>query len=117
MSVDQIIRQAVTELSALPFVQAVVLGGSRATGTATENSDLDIGIYYDREIDLTALNQAAARLDDQHRSDRVCGEGGWGPWVNCGGWLIMGGLPTDLIRRDLPGAKMSVLTATRAFSV
>lgn len=101
MSVEHIIQRTVSALSSLPFVQAVVLGGSRATGTATENSDLDIGIYYDREINLTALNQAAARLDDQHRSDLVCGEGGWGPWVNCGGWLIMGGLPTDLILRDL----------------
>lgn len=36
----------VAELIKLDNVVAVVLGGSFATGRATENSDLDIGIYY-----------------------------------------------------------------------
>ena len=41
------IIQSVTEkLSSLPYIEGIVLGGSRARGTHTEDSDIDIGIYY-----------------------------------------------------------------------
>ena len=51
------IIQSVTEkLSSLPYIEGIVLGGSRARGTHTENSDIDIGIYYNQEsFDLTAI--------------------------------------------------------------
>ncbi|MQH43482.1 hypothetical protein EI040_23540, partial [Escherichia coli] len=40
--------------------EGIVLGGSRARGTHTENSDIDIGIYYNSDsFDLTAINQIA----------------------------------------------------------
>lgn len=89
-------------LAGIPGVEAVVLGGSRATGTAGAGSDLDVGVYYRREsLDWDRLNAAAQALDDDHRSELVCREGGWGPWVNCGGWLIVEGVHTDWILRDL----------------
>ena len=89
-------------LEPVACVRAVVLGGSRATGTATAHSDLDIGIYYDSAtLDLDGLNAAARALDDAHRENLICPEGGWGPWVNCGGWLTVDGMPTDLILRDV----------------
>ena len=100
MSAELIIQAAADELSALPFVRAVVLGGSRATGTATVGSDIDIGIYYDAPADFDALCRIAARLDDAHRDNLVCSEGGWGDWVNCGGWLTVDGIAVDLIMRD-----------------
>ena len=62
MPVNKILQKVTDELQHLPFVKAVVLGGSRATGTATGNSDIDIGIYYDG-IDYAALNNAAKRLE------------------------------------------------------
>lgn len=97
----KIIEKVTAELQDLPFIEAIVLGGSRATGTAAENSDIDIGIYYDpAALDLPALNAAAKELDDLGRDDLVCGEGGWGNWVNCGGWLSIGGQHVDLILRD-----------------
>ena len=43
------IMQSVTEkLSSLPFIEGIVLGGSRARGTDTEASDIDIGIDYNQ---------------------------------------------------------------------
>lgn len=94
--------RAAQALAGTPGVEAVVLGGSRATGTAEAGSDLDVGVYYRRErLDWDRLNAAARILDDEHREDLVCREGGWGPWVNCGGWLVMEGVHTDLILRDL----------------
>jgi predicted nucleotidyltransferase len=58
------IIQSVTEkLSSLPFIQGIVLGGSRARGTHTEESDIDIGIYYDLDsFDITTINQIAKEL-------------------------------------------------------
>lgn len=38
-------------LAAIPGVVAVTLGGSRATGTATEGSDWDFGLYYRGGLD------------------------------------------------------------------
>lgn len=46
--VEKTIANIVGELKKHDFIKGIVLGGSRATGTATENSDIDIGIYYEK---------------------------------------------------------------------
>lgn len=106
---ENIIKRVTDELSQMDFVEGIVLGGSRAVGTATEASDIDIGIYYNPEtVDFDRMNEAAARLDDAHRAELVCRPGGWGQWVNCGGWLNMDGIPVDLIMRDMERVKNEV---------
>lgn len=98
---EKIIKIVVEKFKNLPFVYAIVLGGSRATGTATEMSDVDIGLYYDSNIiDYRVLNTIAHQIDDDHRENLICREGEWGKWVNCGGWLKINGYPVDLILRD-----------------
>ncbi|NLM84377.1 MAG: nucleotidyltransferase domain-containing protein [Clostridiales bacterium] len=100
--VDGIMRTAAEKLSSLPFVEAVVLGGSRARGTHSADSDIDIGVYYRADLfDLYAINRAAAELDDERRENLVVPPGGWGEWVNGGGWLVVGGYHVDLILRDI----------------
>ena len=97
----QTIRQVARAFQDCASIRAVVLGGSRATGSATERSDIDIGLYYDRnEADFAQYNAIAARLDDRRRDDLICTEGGWGRWVNCGGWLTVNGHAVDIILRD-----------------
>ena len=97
-----LIESIAEELAVLPFIQGVVLGGSRATGVSGPDSDIDIGVYYDESgPDLQALNRIAQKLDDKHRAGLIYPEGAWGSWVNCGGWLVVGGTPTDLILRDV----------------
>lgn len=104
--VENILSKIVCELSACTFVKGIVLGGSRATGTTDEHSDIDIGIYYKKgQIDYTLLNEAARRLDDEGRENLICREGEWGPWVNCGGWLVTDGFHVDLILRDIDRVK------------
>ena len=100
--VDNIIKSVSEKLSPLPFIEGIVLGGSRARGTHTEDSDIDIGIYYNSEsFDINAINQLASELDDEHRSNLVVPPGAWGEWVNGGGWLIINGYHVDLILRDI----------------
>ena len=84
-------------------VQAVVLGGSLARGAGHANSDVDVGIFYapDEPLDMTALRSLARALDDQASDTSVTEPGGWGPWVNGGAWLNVGGLRVDWIYRDL----------------
>lgn len=99
---EALIQKIADALRPLDFIRAVALGGSRATGTATAGSDVDIGVYYDgAHLDLDVLNAVAQQLDDEHRPDLVCAEGGWGPWVNCGGWLVVEGVHVDLILREI----------------
>lgn len=105
MSVNIVdLTQAIVEqLKGVAGIDAVVLGGSRARGTHTNSSDIDLGIYYrpSKPIDLEALTRLAKEIDDEHREDLVTGFGGWGPWINGGGWLKVNGIPVDFVYRDL----------------
>ena len=96
--VEKTIANIVGELKKHDFIKGIVLGGSRATGTATENSDIDIGIYYEKgKVDFDELNITAQQLDDAHREYLICREGEWGNWVNCGGWLVVNSFHVDYI--------------------
>ena len=100
--VDNIIKSVAEKLSTLPYIEGIVLGGSRARGTHTKDSDIDIGIYYNSELfDLVTINQLATELDDEHRDNLVVPPGAWGDWVNGGGWLVINGCHVDLILRDI----------------
>jgi Nucleotidyltransferase domain len=80
-------------------VVAVVLGGSRARGTHRPDSDYDVGLYYRGALDLAALGELAAGYGDAPVA--VTAHGGWGPWMDGGGWFTVGGERVDWIYRDL----------------
>lgn len=103
MSISDLIEDIVERLKAVRGVEAVVLGGSRARGTHTDSSDIDLGIYYSPAVpmDLTTLARLAAYIDDAHSENLVTSVGGWGPWINGGGWLKVNSVPVDFIYRDL----------------
>jgi predicted nucleotidyltransferase len=107
MSVESILHWIVDEVSQVDGVRAIVLGGSRARGTNTPSSDFDIGIYYHHNspLDLSHLRQVAARLDDERRENVITEIGGWGPWVNGGGWLRVQSYHVDFLYRDLEKVK------------
>lgn len=103
MDVNELARQIAKRLAGVNGVAAVAIGGSRGRGTDQPGSDLDLGIYYepDQPLDLLELNRMAAELDDDHREDLLTPIGGWGPWINGGGWLKVVGLEVDFLYRDL----------------
>jgi predicted nucleotidyltransferase len=94
-------------LAALPAVQAVSLGGSRARGTARPDSDWDLALYY------------RGRFDPQHLRDvgwagEVSEVGGWGGGVfNGGAWLQVDGRRVDVHYRDLAVVDREVARAHR----
>ncbi|MGM1048531.1 MAG: nucleotidyltransferase domain-containing protein [Bacillota bacterium] len=103
MTVDEIVKYVSNELEHVPGVVGIVLGGSRARGNHKLASDIDIGIYYDEQagFDIEEMNRVAEKLDDEQRGKLVTPLGGWGPWVNAGGWLTVQGYHVDLILRDI----------------
>ena len=113
MDVTSIIEGVVGELKKISGIEAVVLGGSRARGTHSDSSDVDLGIYYHpaTPIDLKQLGKVATALDDEHRPDLLTGIGGWGPWINGGGWLTIKGQAVDLLYRDLYKVTRIILDA------
>ncbi|MDG4818983.1 nucleotidyltransferase domain-containing protein [Micromonospora sp. WMMD956] len=99
---DAILTKIRDALSGLPGIAGLALGGSRARGTADRRSDVDVGVYYHRDgrPDVRELSAAFARIDDS--GDAGCtGYGEWGPWINGGGWLVVDGVKTDVLLREV----------------
>ncbi|HEX8790749.1 MAG TPA: nucleotidyltransferase domain-containing protein [Polyangiaceae bacterium] len=78
-------------LATMPGVVAVVLGGSRALGTASQGSDWDLGVYYRGRLDTSALTPYGT----------VHPPGSWGRIMNGGAWLQVEDTKVDVLLRDL----------------
>src|SRR5918994_1034069 len=98
---DPPLTRIVPRLAAVPGVVGVVLGGSRARGTANAASDYDVGLYYgpDDPLDTGRLLDAARELADDPAAVTVTPVGGWGPHIVGGGWLSIEGRKVDLLYR------------------
>jgi len=100
------------DLVGVDGVAGVVLGGSRARGTHRPDSDVDLGVYYERgRLDVRALETLAERWVGA--PVQVASPGGWGPWVDGGAWLTVDGTPVDWILRDVDRVREQCERATR----
>lgn len=82
-------------LAALPAVEAVTLGGSRAQGTERPDSDWDLAVYYRGAFDPADLRAVGWEGE-------VSEIGAWGGGVfNGGAWLTIDGRRVDVHYRDL----------------
>ncbi len=99
---QQLVRELVADLAALPGVVAVALGGSHARGRARPDSDVDLGLLYEEAapFSLDALRACAERWNDAP-GPVVSGFYEWGPWVNGGAWLTCRGQRVDLLYRSV----------------
>jgi predicted nucleotidyltransferase len=100
---EQLLARLVEELSRVPGVHAIALGGSRARGAAGMHSDYDIGLYYQpgEPFDVALLQRVVAGLQDSGGVANLTAIGEWGRWINGGGWLTIDGTRVDLLYRDL----------------
>jgi hypothetical protein len=96
---DEELTQLAGRLCAVGGIVGVVLGGSRARGDHAPDSDFDLGLYYRRPLDVAGLADLARAVAGD--GARVTQPGEWGPWVDGGGWLTIGGTKVDWIYRDL----------------
>jgi len=96
----------VTErLAALPHVETVTLGGSRAQGTHHAGSDWDLAVYYTGPFDPQDLR-------DLGWPGEVSPIGGWGGGIyNGGAWLEIEGRRTDVHYRDLAAVDHEIAEA------
>ncbi|AHH16466.1 nucleotidyltransferase family protein [Nocardia nova SH22a] len=83
-----------TRLAALPYVHAVALGGSRATGTHAPDSDWDLAVYYRGPFSPDHLREIGW-------SGAVSEIGAWGGVFNGGAWLTIDSRSVDIHYRDL----------------
>jgi nucleotidyltransferase-like protein len=96
------VNQLAARLVGVAGIVAVTLGGSRARGTHTPDSDTDLGLYYRPPLDLDALQAVAGDRG------QVTAPGEWGPWVDGGAWLTIDGAAVDWIYRDVDRVRRSV---------
>ena len=92
------VAELARRLTGVGGVQAVLLGGSRARGDHTPESDVDLGVYYRGPLDVDALGGLARELGGDDA--QVTSPGAWGPWVDGGAWLHVDGTAVDWIYRD-----------------
>lgn len=99
MIADEELRAVAARLAEVPGVVAVMLGGSRARGEHTPDSDVDLGLYYRPPLDLDALGALAREVAGP--AAEVTALGAWGPWVDGGGWLTIADTAVDWLYRDV----------------
>ena len=99
---DTLLAGIVPRLAEVPSVAAIVLGGSRALGTATPDSDYDLGLYYGSAVplDIKQLLHVVKGLVDDPAAAAVTAVGDWGKWMVGGGWLSVKGRKVDLLYRS-----------------
>ena len=100
-----------SRLGQIDGVVGVMLGGSRARGEHSPDSDYDIGVYYRQPLDTDALLSLAQRLAGPEAT--VSQPGDWGPWVDGGAWLRIDDAAVDWIYRDINRVEASWTSAQR----
>ncbi len=98
---SQLVTALAQQLGAIPGMQAVVLGGSHARGRALPESDIDLGLLYSdtAPFSIRRIRELAESLNDT-AAPVVTDFYQWGPWVNGGAWLTIGGQRVDLLYRS-----------------
>jgi hypothetical protein len=98
-----LLESLVARLAAVPYMQAVVLGGSYASGTQHSASDMDIGLYYleAQPFPLDELRAVAASISLPDPPPVVTGFYEWGAWVNGGAWIFTSAGKVDFLYRSL----------------
>lgn len=83
-----LLERLADQLSRITGMSAVVLGGSYASGTHHEESDMDIGLYYSEAKPFSIANIRRIAEDVSVNGTATVTEFyEWGTWVNGGAWI------------------------------
>jgi predicted nucleotidyltransferase len=98
----ELVSSLAKQLGAIRGIRAVVLGGSHARGRAQAGSDIDLGILYSEAapFSIASLRKLAEVVNDSP-GPVVTSFYEWGPWINGGAWLTIGGQRVDFLYRSL----------------
>jgi len=98
----ELVSSLAGRLGAITGMKAIVLGGSHARGRAQPGSDIDLGLLYSEAVPFSvqSIRELAESLNDT-AGPVVTDFYGWGPWVNGGAWLTIGGQRVDFVYRSL----------------
>ena len=108
----ELVSSLAKRLSGISGIKAVVLGGSHARGRAQAGSDIDLYILYSEAAPFSTLciRELAEAVNDTP-APVVTDFYGWGPWVNGGAWLTIGGQRVDFLYRSLEHLERAIAEA------
>ena len=104
-----LLEQLVRRLSHTPGVSAIVLGGSYASRTQHEASDMDIGLYYSPAdpFSIADIQRIAEEISVKEKPTAT-GFYGWGAWVNGGAWIHTQQGKVDFIYRNVEQVQRTI---------
>jgi hypothetical protein len=107
-----LLTELVAQLSRVPGVAAVVLGGSYARGTQHATSDMDVGLYYRQAqpFEIETIREIANRIS-KDGSPTVSDFYRWGQWVNGGAWIQTTAGKVDFLYRNLDQIERTIVDA------
>lgn len=84
---DSVLLPAISEIvgfiRTFPAVKGIILGGSRGTGSHHQDSDWDLVVYYEGDLNPDSFTSLAKKY-------KIIGQGDWGPWQFGGLQLWLG---------------------------
>ena len=112
-----LLERLVERLRQVRGMAAIVLGGSYASGTHHEASDMDLGLYYSeaKPFSIDEIRQVAegASVDGMVT---VTGFYEWGAWVNGGAWIQTPQGKVDFLYRNLEQVGRTIAEAQQGVS-
>jgi predicted nucleotidyltransferase len=114
---QSLLERLVERLRQVRGMAAIVLGGSYASGTHHEASDMDIGLYYSeaKPFSIAEIRQIAEDVS-VNEMVTVTGFYGWGPWVNGGAWIQTTQGKVDFLYRNLEQVERTIAEAQQGIS-
>lgn len=112
-----LLERLVDQLSRVTNVSAIVLGGSYASGTQHEASDMDIGLYYSEAspFSIDEIQQVAQNVS-VNGTATVTGFYEWGAWVNGGAWIHTPQGKVDFLYRNADQIQRTIAEAQQGIS-
>jgi hypothetical protein len=112
-----LLERLIERLSQIRGISAIVLGGSYASGTHHDTSDIDVGLYYSeaKPFSIAEIRQIAEEVS-VNGTLTVTGFYEWGAWVNGGAWIQTPQGKVDFLYRNVEQIQRTIAEAQQGIS-